>query len=114
MIIILSQALVVAKKATIKPQTLLEIISHSQLNAPMYQTKGSSILNRNFTPRFFVEHLLKDTDLMLHVAESLHTPFPIGTIAHELLTESIQCGLAREDYSACIKILEAKAGIEVS
>jgi 3-hydroxyisobutyrate dehydrogenase len=113
MAIILSQALVLAQKADIDPKTLLEIVSHSQLNAPMYQSKGSSILERNFSPRFFVEHLLKDTHLILEVAQSLKVPFPVGAIAHDLFTEAMQAGFAKEDYSAVIKVLEAEAGVEV-
>ncbi len=113
MAIILAQALVLAKKADISPQTLLEIISQSHLNAPMYQIKGSSIMARNFSPRFFVEHLLKDINLMLEVAKFLNVPFPIGKTAQDMYKQAVQLGFAKEDYSAVVKILEAEAGVEV-
>ena len=113
MAVILSQALVLAKKSDINPQTLLEIISQSQLNAPMYQTKGSSIIARNFTPRFFVEHLYKDINLVLEVARTLDVPMPASKTAQQLFAQAIKSGLAKEDYSSIIKILEAQAGIEV-
>jgi 2-hydroxy-3-oxopropionate reductase len=113
MALVLSQALVLAKKAEINPQTLLEIISQSQLHAPMYQAKGTSIINRNFAPRFFVEHLLKDTNLALELAQSLNVPFPVGSIAKEFFTKAIESGLAQEDYSAVIKVFEAEAGVVV-
>ncbi len=79
----------------------------------MYQIKGSSIIQRNFSPRFFIEHLLKDTDLVLNVAQSFNVPFPLGKTAQELFAQAMQFGLAKEDYSAVIKILEVKAGVEV-
>jgi 3-hydroxyisobutyrate dehydrogenase-like beta-hydroxyacid dehydrogenase len=113
MALVLSQALVLAKKSEIDPKTLLEIISQSQLNAPMYQAKGAAIIDRNFTPRFFVEHLLKDINLVLDLAHSLNVPFPVGMEAKEYFTKAIQQGLAKEDYSAVIKVLETEAGITV-
>ncbi len=45
MITTLVRAIVFANKADVNPRTLLEIISHSSLNAPMYQCKGSSIID---------------------------------------------------------------------
>jgi 3-hydroxyisobutyrate dehydrogenase-like beta-hydroxyacid dehydrogenase len=114
MSVILAQALVLAKKAEIDPRILLEIVSHSQLNAPMYQAKGSSIIERNFAPRFFVEHLLKDINLVLDLAHSLDVPFPISTVAQDLFTQAVNSGLAQEDYSSVVKVLEAQAGIKVN
>ena len=113
MAIVLSQALVLAKKSDIDPHTLLEIISQSQLNAPMYQTKGVSIIARNFTPRFFVEHLFKDINLVLEAAKTLDVPMPASETAQQVFAQAIKSGLAKEDYSSVIKVLEAQAGIEV-
>lgn len=48
MITTLAQALVSARRANVSQKTLLEIIGQSALNAPMYQTKGQSILEKNF------------------------------------------------------------------
>lgn len=113
MVIVLAQALVLAKKAHINPHTLLEIISHSHLNAPIYQTKGASMLEHNFTPRFFIEHLMKDINLALDVAKSFSVPMPANETAQQLFVKAINAGLAKEDYSAIIKIFEAQAGVTV-
>jgi 3-hydroxyisobutyrate dehydrogenase-like beta-hydroxyacid dehydrogenase len=113
MVIVLTQALVLAKKAEVSPKTFLEIIGNSQLNAPTYQTKGASIIERNFTPRFFVEHLMKDINLVLDVAKAFGVSMPVSETAQELFIQAIEAGLAKEDYSAIIKVLEAQAGIVV-
>jgi len=113
MIGVLAQALVLAKRADVGPSTLLEIIHHSQLNAPMYQAKGKSIIERNFVPRFFVEHLLKDTNLVLDVARTMHVPMPVAEVMKDLIERAMKDGLGKEDYSAVVKVLEAEAGTEV-
>jgi 3-hydroxyisobutyrate dehydrogenase-like beta-hydroxyacid dehydrogenase len=109
----LAQALVFAQKANVNPETLLNILSHSALNAPMYQTKGKSILERNFAPRFFVEHMLKDIDLILQAGKDLEVPLPATEVARKLFSEAAAAGFSKEDYSAVIKVLERRAGIEV-
>lgn len=114
MISTLSQALVFAKKADIGPRTFLEILANSALNAPMYQTKGVSIIERNFAPRFFLEHMMKDINLLLDAAKALGVVMPSGEIAQALFSEATNLGLIREDYSAVVKVMERIAGVEVT
>jgi 3-hydroxyisobutyrate dehydrogenase-like beta-hydroxyacid dehydrogenase len=113
MVIVLAQALVLAKKADIDPRTLLQIIGHSKLNAPTYQAKGGSMIERDFKPKFFTAHLLKDTRLVLDAAKSLGAVMPMSETAEQLFSKAMDLGLAQEDYSAVIKILESRAGVVV-
>ncbi len=113
MVIVLAQALVLAKKADIDPRILLQIIGQSKLNAPTYQAKGRSMINRDFSPKFFTEHLLKDTRLVIDAAKSLGASMPMSEIARQLFAKAMDLGLAGEDYSSVIKILESQAGIVV-
>jgi 3-hydroxyisobutyrate dehydrogenase len=113
MVIVLAQALVLAKKASIDPRMLLQIIGHSKLNAPTYQAKGGSMIERDFRPKFFTEHLLKDTRLMIDAAKSLGVAMPISETAEQLFSKAMDLGLAKEDYSAVVKILESQAGVVV-
>lgn len=109
----LCQALVMAKKSGVQPSVLLEIIGASALNAPMYQTKGASIIERNFKPKFFLEHMLKDVNLLTDAAQSLGVAMPSGEIAQALFSEAMGLGLAREDYSSVVRVLERIAQVEV-
>lgn len=105
MITTLAQALVFAKKAGVDQRTLLEIVGQSALNSPMYQSKGASIIEGNFTPRFFLEHMLKDINLMLDAAREAGAPLPAIEAAQELFAQASQKGLGKEDYSAVVKVL---------
>ncbi len=109
----LVQALVLGKKAGIDPRTFLEVLSFSQLNAPTLQLKGAAIIERNFSPRFFVEHLLKDITLLVEAAASLGVPVPVIEEIQKLFIEAKNSGWEKEDYCAVVKVLEQKAGIEV-
>jgi 3-hydroxyisobutyrate dehydrogenase-like beta-hydroxyacid dehydrogenase len=110
MITTLGQALTFAEKANVDRNTMLDIIGRSQLSSPMYQTKGTSIVQNNFTPRFFLEHMLKDVNLMLDAARDVHAPLPAIEVAQQLFLEAERAGFGREDYSAVVKALQARGG----
>ncbi len=113
LIVSLVQALVIGKKTGINPRTFLEVLSLSQLNAPALQAKGAAIIERNFYPRFFVEHLLKDITLFVETAALLGVPVPVVEEIRKLFIEAKNSGWGQEDYCAVVKVIEQKAGIEV-
>lgn len=102
----LSQALVFAEKASVSPQTLLDIIGNSALNSPTYQTKGKSILEGNFYPRFYTEHMLKDVTLMIEAASQKGLRLPTIEVAQHLFARAVEKGFGKEDYSSVFKVLK--------
>lgn len=110
MITTLGQALIFAQRADVDGQTVLDVISQSHLSSPMYQTKGKAILEDNYAPRFYLDHMLKDINLMLDAARDVGAPLPAIQIAQQLFVESQHAGHGHEDYSAVVKALQAKGG----
>jgi 3-hydroxyisobutyrate dehydrogenase-like beta-hydroxyacid dehydrogenase len=106
MIATLSQALRHGEAASVDGGMILDVLSHSALNSTMYQTKGASILDNNFTPRFFLENLLKDTNLFRDAAAGYGVRTPVADTVGLLLKEAIVNGYAKDDYSAVFKIFE--------
>lgn len=105
MIATLSQGLRYAQRNGVEGATLLDVLSHSALNAPMYQTKGRSILEENYAPRFFLQNLLKDTNLFRDAALASGAEVPVADMAKQLLERAVAQGLGMEDYSAVMKSL---------
>jgi 3-hydroxyisobutyrate dehydrogenase len=101
----LAQGLVFAERNNIDPKTILDILDHSSLGAPTYQTKGAMMVEKNFTPRFFLEHMLKDIRLLLDSAHLSGSTMPAAEAALKLYEKAAASGLSKEDYSAVIKIL---------
>jgi len=114
MALTLIQGLMLATKSGISGNMILNILEHSAMNAPMFQTKGKSILERNFTPRFFVENLLKDVNLMIDAAEKAQSPAHIAKISKVILENAVGMGLAKEDYIALAKVIEQESGSIIS
>jgi 3-hydroxyisobutyrate dehydrogenase len=110
----LIQGLMFASKTGVGGKTILDILQHSAMNAQMFQTKGFSILERNFTPRFFVENLLKDVNLMITEADALNSPSYIAKSAKTVLENAVALGIGKEDYIAIAKVIENEAGTIIS
>ncbi|HAV22640.1 MAG TPA: hypothetical protein DCX46_03945 [Bacteroidetes bacterium] len=104
----LSQSIAFARSSGVNPTALLEVISLSSLNAPMYQSKGPSMIAGEFAPRFFLEHMLKDVRLMEEAAKDRAVSMPVVPVLRKLFEEGVQQGLAKLDYSAILKVLEQK------
>lgn len=113
MMVGLGQSLLFAAKGGVSPSVLLDILSKSNLGAPMYSTKGKAVLERNFQANFFVRHLLKDLSLAEDAARETNTILPLNALTRELFVAAMQHGFADEDYSAVVKVLERLAGLEL-
>lgn len=113
MMVGLGQSLLFAAKGGVPPAMLLDILSQSNLGAPMYSTKGRALLERNFRANFFVRHLLKDLSLAEEAARETNTILPLNALTRELFVAAMQQGYADEDYSAVVKVLEGLTGIQL-
>ncbi len=101
----LAQGLVFAERSGIDPKIILDILDHSSLGAPTYQTKGAMMVENNFAPRFFLEHMLKDIRLLLDSARTSDSKMPSAEAALKLYEKAAAAGFSREDYSAVVKVL---------
>ena len=106
MIVTLAQAMVFSKQASVDPGVLLEIIENSALNAPMFQSKGKTILAGNFKARFFAEHMVKDIDLILDAGKAKGVDLPVAETARVLFNRAVKLGFGKEDYSAVVKAIQ--------
>jgi 3-hydroxyisobutyrate dehydrogenase len=102
----LAQAINYADDASIGGTTVLDILAHSKFNAASFQVKGKMMVEKNFVPSFFLENLLKDTNLFRDAAQSLRASTPIADTAKSLLETVAAQGFGKEDYSAIIKALK--------
>ncbi|HEY3331554.1 MAG TPA: NAD(P)-dependent oxidoreductase [Capsulimonadaceae bacterium] len=114
MILGLGQSLVFAKKSGLDPGIMLEIIMASNLAAPMYANKGKTIAARDFTPNFFVRHMLKDLDLAARSGDVAGIKQPMNEAARQLFQKAAASGLGDQDYSAVVKVLEELASVEIA
>jgi 3-hydroxyisobutyrate dehydrogenase-like beta-hydroxyacid dehydrogenase len=112
MISIFSQAIVLGMKAGLTMELILDVLGNSALDSRMYQSKGKTIMDGDFTPNFYLKHLLKDINLMLEAGERLKVPLPLLSVIRELIVVGCDRGYEMEDYSVIFKVFQEMAGLK--
>ncbi|KAK7261698.1 hypothetical protein RIF29_28015 [Crotalaria pallida] len=103
-----SEGLLLSEKVGLDPKVLVEVVSQGAINAPMYSTKGPSMIQSLYPTAFPLKHQQKDLRLALGLAESVSQPTPIAAAANELYKVAKSHGLSDQDFSAVIESLKSK------
>src|SRR5882757_1860240 len=109
----LAEGLVLAQKAGLDLDTVMEVVKVADFRSPLLISNGQNILKRDFSPSFALELMLKDADLIEKFAERLKSPTPALHVARKNLESAVTFGFGEENASALIKALEKEAGVEV-
>lgn len=110
---VMNEGLVMATKAGLDPQVLLQVIQSSRARSGIIDMKAPQVLKRDFSPFFPLRLMDKDMGLVMETAQALKVPMPCCALVREIYTACMAEGLAEEDYCASIKLLERISRVEV-
>ena len=74
----LCEGLVMARKAGVPQETLLEVVMASGYQSPYFTFKGAAIARRDWEQHFSIDLLVKDQTLALEEASARGVPMPPG------------------------------------
>ena len=109
----LSEGLVLARKAGLDLNTVLEVVKVADFRSPLLVGNGQNILKRDFSTSFALELMLKDAGLIERFAATLQSPIPALRVAEKNLASAVAFGFGKENASAIIRALEKEARVEV-
>jgi 3-hydroxyisobutyrate dehydrogenase-like beta-hydroxyacid dehydrogenase len=108
----LSESLAFARKSGIDPAVLLDFLTSTLFNAPVYKTYGGLILAGKYQPAGFLLPLgLKDIRLVLQAAEARNVPLPIASVIRDRFLTAIARGHENSDWSVLGQIAAEDAGL---
>jgi len=108
-----SEALVLAAKAGVNPQSVFDAIKGGLAGSTVMNAKVPMILDGNFKPGFRIELHIKDLQNALDTAHNLGVPIPLTASVMETLQALKTDGMAANDHSAIVRYYEKLAKIEV-
>jgi 3-hydroxyisobutyrate dehydrogenase-like beta-hydroxyacid dehydrogenase len=108
-----AEGLVLATKAGIAPELMIEILENSAAKSGLASYKAPFILNRDFTTNFSAKWMHKDVGFALELAKSLDLPLPVTAVTEQMLRATIAKGWGDDDFCSAIRVLEDWAGIVV-
>lgn len=107
----IGEATAMAAGYGVSPAALLELLTGTLFNAPIYHTYGGLIAQSRYDPPGFKLHLgLKDVRLALAAGEGVHTPMPFASVIRDGMLEAIAHGDGDLDWSALAKVAHRRAG----
>jgi len=108
----LSEAMALAGKAGLEQREFLVFLTSTLFSAPVYETYGRLIAEKQFEPAGFTAPLaLKDVRLAIAAGEGLHAPLPIASLVHDRLLRLLARGGDSLDWSAISKLAAEDAGL---
>jgi 3-hydroxyisobutyrate dehydrogenase-like beta-hydroxyacid dehydrogenase len=108
-----AEALVLATKAGLDPQAVIEITSVGGARTGAMETRGPRMVRRDFTSHFSANNMYKDLSTALNLAEECGVSLPVGSAAREILRAVRAQGKGDLDSCVVLTVLEVMAGTVV-
>ncbi|MBZ5669873.1 MAG: NAD(P)-dependent oxidoreductase [Acidobacteriia bacterium] len=107
------EGFVLATKAGVRPETMLEIIQSSLARAALTDFKAPFIFKGDFTPYFPLKLMHKDLELAAEAGYAQGVPMPALAAVKEVYMAAKAQGKGDLDYAAIVTFLEELAGVKV-
>jgi 3-hydroxyisobutyrate dehydrogenase-like beta-hydroxyacid dehydrogenase len=104
-----AEALVLAAKAGLDPQSVIEITSVGGARTGAMEIRGPRMVKRDFTPHFSTNNMYKDLSAALALAEECGVSLPVASAAREILRAAKSQGKGDLDSCVVMTVLEALA-----
>jgi 2-hydroxy-3-oxopropionate reductase len=108
-----AEALVLATKAGLDPQSVIDITSVGGAKTSAMEVRGPRMVQRDFAPRFSADNMYKDLSTALRLAETCGASLPAASISSEILRTARAQGKGKLDCSVVVTVLEAMANTVV-
>ena len=104
-----AEALVLAAKAGVDPQKVMEITSVGGARTGAMETRGGRMIKHDFSPHFSVNNLHKDLSSALKLGEEVGVSLPAASISREMLRAAKSQGKGDMDSCVVVTVIEALA-----
>jgi 2-hydroxy-3-oxopropionate reductase len=108
-----SEALVLASKAGVDPDRLIEVLSGGLAGNKVMEVRRRNFLEHDFTPGFKLSLHHKDLGIALRTARELGVYVPTTAIVDQMLAALKAAGDGDLDHSALLKVIEQASGHEI-
>ena len=107
----LAEALTLGRKGGLDWGDMWRVLGASAVASPIVKAKSAQLSQRDFTPTFTVEQMIKDLTLILGAGADSHVPLPQTALTFQLMQAALAQGDGQDDYAAIIKTVERSAGL---
>lgn len=108
----LGEVVALTRKAGMNPAQVLDVLTSTLFDAPVYKSYGALLVEERFSPPGFAAPLgLKDVRLAMAAAEALGVPMPLASLVRDRFVALLAQGGADLDWSAIGRLAAQDAGL---
>jgi 2-hydroxy-3-oxopropionate reductase len=108
------EALVLAKKAGLKPSSVFQAIKGGLAGSNVLNAKGTMMIEGNFKPGFRIRLHQKDLNNALLTGKELGVPLPVTALVQQMIGSLVNRGKGDADHSAIANFIEEMADTTIS
>ena len=108
---VFAEALSLGKKAGLDANTIMEFLKNSVI-PKMLTYKGTPLAEKDYTPTFRTNLMLKDLRMITAMAEDLNMPIPISAITRHIYMSAAALGHGDSDQNAILEFFDKSGAIE--
>jgi 2-hydroxy-3-oxopropionate reductase len=112
-IAILAEALTMAKKAGVDPNTVFEAIKGGLAGSTVMNAKAPMMLASNYKPGFKIDLHIKDLNNAIETAHGIGSPIPLTVSIQEMLENLHFDGKGQDDHSGLAQYYQKLSGIKI-
>lgn len=109
----MSEALVLATKAGVKPELVYQAIRGGLAGSTVLDAKAPLVLDRKFDPGFRIELHIKDLANVLETSHEIGVPLPLTSAVMEIMQALKVDGKSGLDHGGIVQYYEKAAQVEV-
>jgi 3-hydroxyisobutyrate dehydrogenase-like beta-hydroxyacid dehydrogenase len=106
-----AESVVLAEKAGVARQTIIEVLTNSAIASPLVQYKGPCVLKLPEQAQFNTNMMQKDMTLALELGRELQVSLPTGSVVNELLSSARAQGFGEQDFASLFHVLARMSGV---
>ncbi|MCX5649155.1 MAG: NAD(P)-dependent oxidoreductase [Planctomycetota bacterium] len=106
-----AEAFVLARKAGVPFETMMEILHAGPVESPLYRIAEQTIVNAGGRPNFYLKHMVKDLNLATDLARQLDVPLPLASQVRQMFTIVKNLGKGNDDFSSVLEVMAAWSGV---
>ena len=110
----LAEALVLATKAGVNPETVFDAIKGGLAGSNVMNAKGPMMFERNFKPGFRIELHYKDINNAAKTADQLELPLQVTANLQQVMKALVGWGEGGNDHSGILSYVEKLSGVTVT
>lgn len=109
----LAEALTLATKAGVNPETVFDAIKGGLAGSNVMNAKAPMMFNRNSQPGFRIELHYKDLNNAMSTANTLNVPLVMTSQLQQVLGALVEWGYGKDDHAGFLHFVERLSGVEV-